>query len=69
MIGRIIRFHLRILIRISISFVSTGERNNEFFEFICLTKCLQLTGDDFIYADRDFQTSMKLLDSSHFLTF
>ena len=36
---------------------------------LCLTKCLQLTGDDFIYADRDFQTSMKLLDSSHFLTF
>ena len=34
MIGRIIRFHLRILIRISISFVSTGERNNEFFEFM-----------------------------------
>jgi len=64
-IGRTIRFHW-FLMRSWISYASVGFRNNEFFEFICLMKCLKVVGDGFIFVERDFPTSeKKLFKSSH----
>jgi len=49
-----------------ISYASVGVRNNEFFEFICLMKCLKMVEDGFSFAERDFPTSeKKLFKSSH----
>jgi len=39
-LGELLDFILRILMRRWISYASVGIRNNEFFEFICLIKCL-----------------------------
>jgi len=49
-----------------IPYASAGARNNEFFEFICLIKCLQVVGDGFIFVERYFPTSeKKMFKSSH----
>jgi len=60
-LGELFDFILRFLMRSWISFASVGARNNEFFELIRLQKCLQATGNDFIFADRDFPTSANAL--------
>jgi len=39
-LGELLDFILRFLMRSWISYASVGVRNNEFFEFICLIKCL-----------------------------
>jgi len=39
-LGELLDFALRFLIRGWISYASVGARNNEFFEFIFLRKCL-----------------------------
>ena len=39
-LGELLDFILRFLMRSWISYASAGARNTEFFEFICLIKCL-----------------------------
>ena len=39
-LGELFDFILRFLMRNWISYASVGARNNEFFGFICLIKCL-----------------------------
>ena len=39
-LGELFDFILRLLMRSWISYASVGTRNNEFFGFICLIKCL-----------------------------
>ena len=39
-LGELLDFISSFLMRSWISYASVGVRNNEFFEFICLTKCL-----------------------------
>ena len=39
-LGELLYFILRFLMRSWVSYASVGARNNEFFEFICLIKCL-----------------------------
>jgi len=39
-LGELLDFILRFLMRGWISCASVGARNNEFFEFICVIKCL-----------------------------
>jgi len=39
-LGELLDFILRILMRSWISYAAVGVRNNEFFEIICLIKCL-----------------------------
>jgi len=39
-LGELSDFILSFLMRSWISYASVGVRNNEFFEFICLIKCL-----------------------------
>ena len=48
-LGELLYFILRFSMRRWISYASVGARNNEFFEFIFLRKCLQLTGGDIIF--------------------
>ena len=61
-------FILRFLMRSWITYALVGVRNNEFFEFICLIKCV-LSGRVWFYfcrIERDFPTSdKKLFKSSH----
>jgi len=39
-LGELLDFNLRFLMTSWISYASVGARNNEFFELICLIKCL-----------------------------
>jgi len=39
-LGELLNFILRFLMRSWISYASVGAINNEFFEFICVIKCL-----------------------------
>jgi len=39
-LGELLDFILRFLMRSWISYASVGARNNEFFGFICVIKCL-----------------------------
>jgi len=39
-LGEQLHFILRFLMRSWISYASVGARNNEFFDFICVIKCL-----------------------------
>jgi len=43
-LGELLDCILRFLMRSWISYASVGARNNEFFEFICLLKCLSGRG-------------------------
>ena len=69
-LGELFDFVLRFSMRRWISYASVGARNNEFFVFIFLRKCLQVTRGGIIFAETDFRTSeKKLFNSSHLLAF
>ena len=64
-LGELLDFILRFLMRSWISYASVGARNNEFFEFMCVIKCLWVLGDGFIFVERDFPTSEKNCSNLH----
>ena len=53
-LGELFDFVLRFLMRSWISYASVGARNNEFFGFICVIKCLKVVGDGFIFVQKGF---------------
>jgi len=65
-LGELLDFIWRFLMRSWISYASGGVRNNEFFEFVCLIKCLYVVGDGFIFVERDFPTSEKKMFKSSY---